>query len=259
MRIDFSLLFIFGISIGSFLNVLIDRLPKNESILGRSRCDRCKKKINWYDLIPLLSFFLLKGRCRHCKTKLSWQYPIIEALTGGTFIYVYMLTSLTNGSQMFFISLMLNLILISGLIVIFMADFKYRIIPDQILLILVAISLFINLLFRPTSFGVNILSGGILFLVFLILYLMTHGRGMGFGDVKYVFFMGFLLGFPYSIVAFYIAFLTGAIISLILIIGGVKKFKQTIAFGPFLVASTFITYFYGDKLWIIFQKIIGMA
>ena len=204
-----------GLSVGSFLNVVIDRIPHGKSIIrGRSHCDFCQHQLIWYDLIPLFSFILLKRRCRYCHKLLSFQYPLVELLTGLLFVSTYFLPTL-----------LYYLIIISGLIAIFFTDLKYRIIPDQILIILIMTALFFEFFLDRLLIFNHLLSGFALFAIFLGLLLLTRGRGMGFGDVKLAFFMGLFLGFPKVMTAFYLAFLTGAVFSLILIVIGRKTMK----------------------------------
>lgn len=244
-------LFITGIFIGSFLNVLIDRIPKGEDfMLGRSHCDFCKKILEPLDLIPLFSFLFLKGRCRYCHKKLSWQYPVIEFISG-LILSFFFLTSVNYQMMLF------NYFLFAGLLVIFVSDLKYRIIPDQIVGFLVILQL-AELLIISGNMTNHIFSGIGFFLFFLLLVIITKGKGMGLGDVKYSFFMGLLLGFPKIIVAFYASFLTGAVFSLILILKGKKTMKSTVAFGPFLVFGTVVTYHYGNRLWVYFRMITGI-
>ena len=142
-------IFLFGVSIGSFLNVLIDRLPQERKITGRSVCDYCQHQLSWYDLIPILSFFLLKGRCRYCRKKLSFQYPLVEILTGLMFIFVF-LTYVKNIQE---ISIWQNWLVILSLwgivscfIVIFFSDVKYHLISDYILLALFGFSFFFEVI-----------------------------------------------------------------------------------------------------------------
>lgn len=252
------LLFILGLSVGSFLNVLIDRLPQNESILGRSRCDHCKHQLSWYDLIPLLSFFLIQRRCRYCKYKLFWQYPIVELITGFLFVYTFTTMMYIIEANRFYFVVVYTLILISGLITIFVTDLKYRIIPDQVLGFLL-LSSFIFILFSQTvDFSSHLVSAIGAFILFLSLTIFTRGKGMGLGDVKFAFVIGMILGIPLIIVALYLSFLTGAVISLILVIRGKKTMKSTIPFGPFLVFGAFAALFYGESLWEIFKRIIGI-
>lgn len=235
-----AFVFIFGLLVGSFLNVLIYRLPKNINFIkGRSFCPKCKAKINWYDNIPLFSFILLGGKCRRCKSPISWRYPIVELVTGLLFFLSY-LNRLS----------ILNYILFSGLIVIFFIDLEHQIIPDEILLPLIVLFLIKLFFLLNTKYLIlNTLSSAIgSFLFLLTIYLVTKGKGMGFGDVKLAFLMGLVLGFPKIIVAFYLAFLTGAFIGVILILGRKAKLKQKIAFGPFLSFSTLIAILWGEKI-----------
>lgn len=262
------ILFVLGLSVGSFLNVLIDRIPHNESIWkNRSHCDYCKHILSWYDLIPVFSFLILTRKCRYCHKKISWQYPLIELITGVAFLFTYIFflfnqLSTTNNlpageaGQQF--QIIYHLILVSSLIAIFFADLKYRIIPDQILILLAVVTFIYLYFFQRNNLPDHLLAALIFFSIFFILVLVTRGKGMGLGDVKYAFVMGFILGMSFSVVSFYLSFLTGAVISLILIIKGKKKMKSTIPFGPFLTASTAITLFYGKNLWDIFRKIIGI-
>lgn len=238
----YFLLFFFGTFIGSFLGVIIYRLPRGESIVGgRSHCDHCNKSLTPLDLIPVFSFLFLRGKCRHCKTKLSWFYPVVEVVTGILFV----IAALHVGG-VYQISMVYYLFLVSVLIVIFFIDLKNGIIPFSVIFPAIIVS-FLYLIFLQNSLVVNhILAGVGAFLFFLVLFLATRGRGMGFGDVVYVFFMGLVLGFPNIVVGLYIAFVTGALISLILVWLKLKKLKGgIIPFGPFLVFGTLIGLFWG--------------
>ncbi len=256
----FLLIFLLGTTIGSFLNVLVDRLPQGISPWkGRSFCDHCKKTLKSYDLIPLFSFAVLKGKCRYCHHKLSWQYPLLEILTGVIFVLtVYFLTQkqmvLDESIQYQVVSIMnvvtiiYSLWILSSFIVIFFTDLKYGIIPDKIVFpaILVTIA---HLVFANNSVLVNHLLASLgAFLLFFALFAITRGKGMGFGDVKLVFLLGLFLGFPLIFINLYLSFLTGAIISLILVMSGKLKFKNTVPFGPFLIVCAIISYFLGDQI-----------
>lgn len=249
------IIFILGLSIGSFLNVLVERIPKNESFIkGRSHCDFCRHKLSWYDLIPVVSFIFLKGRCRYCLKSISLRYPFVEIVTAISYLFVYLNFSSYNLQLITY-----NLIIISGLIIIFFTDFKYRIIPDPVLIPLIILVSIYDLYVFKLSFIYNYFPAAFLFSgLFLFLVVITKGKGMGLGDVKYAFFMGLLLGFPNIIISFYIAFLTGAFISLILVLKGKKSLKSKIAFGPFLVMATFVTMFWGNELWMQFKQFLGI-
>ncbi len=256
-------IFIFGTAIGSFLNVLIDRLPNNQSINGRSHCDYCGKKLNWYDMFPVFSYFILGGKTRCCKKKLSFQYPLIEFLTGVIFVLVFKdspyVESLTRTVLIFGI--------LSCLIVIFVSDLKYQLISDYVLLGLFIFSVLFHLFVgseNPTPTTIYnylqplttyILSGLIVCLPIFLIYFISKERAMGLGDVYLSAIMGFLLGWQAGLLALYIAFVTGAIFGVIVIILKNKKLKSKIAFGPFLVIGTVIMLFWGEKLLEIVKKI----
>lgn len=224
---------LFGLAIGSFLNVLIDRLPRGKNVItGRSVCDYCKKTLRWFELIPLLSWVLQSGRCRRCHKKLSVQYPLIELVTGVGFVL------LAPSYWLIF----------CALLVIFVADLKYQIIPDSMVVLGI-----IGVLMQGPAFDARQgpalwLSGAGASGFFFLLWLVTRGRAMGLGDVKFVFLMGLLLGFPGVIVATYLAFLTGAGVGVILILRGIKGLKSKIAFGPFLILGTCITLVWGPQI-----------
>lgn len=255
------LLFIIGLIVGSFLNVVICRLKTQESIITkRSYCPYCKKKLAWHELIPLMSFVLQKGKCRKCKKKISWQYPLVELATGILFASVFKFVTsqeaiIDRGS---IISLLFWLFVISCLIIIFVYDLKHYIIPDKIIYPAIIIAFIYQLQYSFFNFKFSIdvqfpifnylLAGLIAGLFFLIIILASKGKWMGVGDLKLAVFMGLVLGWPDIFAALFLSFLTGALVSLILIILNKKKLKSEIPFAPFLTAATLITIFWGDIL-----------
>lgn len=243
------LIFVIGASIGSFLNVLIDRLPNDETILGRSHCDHCGKKLSWFDLIPIVSFIFIKGKCRYCHKSLSFQYPFIEALTGISFVLVYLF-------QFSIIHLILMWGIASCLIVIFFTDLKYHLISDYML---VAIAVFIGLLHISSNLNlVNFLiSGAFVALPIYLIYFISRERAMGLGDVHLSFTVGFLLGWRMGFMALYIAFVLGAVVGLIMIAIHKKKLKSRIPFGPFIVTGTVVMLFYGSLIMEFIGRIYG--
>lgn len=265
-------LFLLGLAVGSFLNVLIDRLPRDESVIkGRSHCESCKKILAWYDLMPVLSFVLLGGKCRYCHSPISFFYPLVELVTGVMFVLTFFLLviplchpelvsgSISLGFEMpkqvrhdtcinVYLELVYYLFIVSSLIVIFFTDLKYGIIPDKIVYPGVVISLLYLLIFHNSLFIIHLLSALGAFLFFLFLFLVTRGRGMGFGDVKLVFLLGLFLGFPKIMIALYFAFLTGAFWGCILILWRKKRLSETISFGPFLSAGAFISLLWGEGI-----------
>jgi prepilin signal peptidase PulO-like enzyme (type II secretory pathway) len=244
--------FLFGLTIGSFLNVLIYRIPiKLGFINGRSFCPNCKKSISWYDNIPLLSYFLLKGKCRKCKSPIPFRYLLVELLTGVLTVLIFNFKFQISNQGLIFnfkttANLVLSLFLVWGLIVIFFIDLKHFIIPLEMIYPLIAVFFIFRII--DGNFLNYFLSGCGAFLFLFSLFLITKGKGMGFGDVQFAFLMGIVLGFPKIIVAFYLAFLTGAIIGTILIIKGKAKLKKPIPFGPFLSGAVFISYLWGEKI-----------
>lgn len=255
------ILFILGLAVGSFLNVLIDRMPKGKSILFPcSFCDHCKKQIFRHDLIPVLSFVYLGGRCRFCRKKISPQYPFVEFLTGILFAAAYIFLNSNHQSSIINYQFLMiyHLIIICGMIAVFFIDLKNRIIPDNILIFIGMLSLLEMFFLDRVNLPNHLFTGVGFFLFFLLLVIMTRGKGMGLGDVKFAFVIGLILGFPLVLVSFYLSFLTGALISLILVLKGKKTMKSTIPFGPFLAGSTLISLFWGDVLWRILQRIIGI-
>lgn len=257
------LLFFLGLAFGSFLNVLIYRLANSLRLTGRSICPHCKKQITWHDNIPLLSFILLRGKCRRCHSSISWQYPVVELLTGTLFVLVFLFLpsesikypfgpSSGQGQVLsikYLLSLGYYLLIVSSLVAIFFIDFKHGIIPDRIIYPTVTISFSYLILSTKYLILNHFLSALGAFLFFFLLVFITKGKGMGMGDVKLAFLMGLFLGFPKIVIALYVAFLTGAAISLILVLWGKKKFfGGTIPFGPFLVFGAFVAFFAGGEL-----------
>jgi len=259
---------ILGTAVGSFLGVVVDRLASKESVWkGRSHCDHCRHNLAPIDLIPLVSFFILGQKCRYCHKRLSWFYPVIEVFTGVCFLLasvaILQQTDLLLSQIGTQLLLLYYLSLISCLIVIFFTDFRYGIIPFKIVVIAFISALIWEILLPYLGFSLltihllgiqnNFISvllsalgaGGF----FLVIFLATKGRGMGFGDVVYAFLMGFILGFPLIIVGLYLAFVAGAAVSLSLVLLKKKKFRGgTIPFGPFLAFGTIISLFYGAQL-----------
>lgn len=245
--------FILGTLVGSFLNVVVIRLKKNESILKtRSHCPYCKKKLKWFELIPIISFFVQKGRCRKCKKKISWQYPLVELFTGLIFIlsvfYYLNYFSLYN-----FINFSYLLVFSCFLLVIFVYDLKYGLVSDKVIYPAVIITILYDIYLAVVtgrfsiltlSFAASLILGGF----FLFLVLVSKERWMGMGDVKIGFLLGLFFGPIQLFAAVFLAFLFGALISLVLIIFKKKTLKSEIPFGPFLAGASFIIIFWGSYL-----------
>ncbi len=237
----YFLIFIFGLCIGSFLNVIICRLETEEKISNsRSHCPKCGHILHWYDLIPVLSFVLQKAKCRYCNKKISWQYPVIEIFTGCLFLLIlnFQFSILNEFSIFQFLNLFYYFFIVSCLIIIFVYDLKYCLILDKI--IYPAIGLAFIYLFFQNNFLNYFFSALGASLFFFLIVLITKGKGMGIGDIKLAFFMGLVLGWPKIMLALMLAFFSGALIGVILLILGRKKMSSEIPFGPFLAGATFI-------------------
>ncbi len=254
---EYTYIFLLGLFLGSFFNVLADRLSKEETIGGRSRCDICKHTLAWYDLIPIISFTLLKGRCRYCRAPISYGHVYAEIMTGVSFILTWYL------SHQFYPTLALHIIhiVITGiLIVMLLSDIRYQIIPDemQIALALAGIARFFFLtvnIFKPIFPQIytieylylvgQLIGGGLIVAVpLLLIFLVTKGKGMGFGDVKLTFNMGLVLGMWNGLYALYLGFISGGIVGGVILLSKKAKLKSKIAFGPFLILGLYIMLFY---------------
>ncbi len=231
-----------GLFFGSFFLVVAQRLATNTSFIrGRSQCDYCHHVLSWIELIPVVSFLFQGGKCKHCRKKLSWWYPLSELMTGMTFLIVGLYATTA-------FSLIGLLVITSCLLIIFFSDREYEIIPLQPVII-ACVAEVVMLAFAPSIFLNHLLSALGASLFFYIIYIATRRKGMGFGDVIFAFLMGFVLGFPYIIFGLYFSFLSGAIISLILVALKKKKLHGgTVPFGPFLVLGTFTMMVWGKDL-----------
>lgn len=249
---------IFGIIIGSFLNVVILRMNTGKGINGRSGCLSCNKKLHWHELIPVISFFALKRRCSGCKSKVSWQYPLVEISTGIIFLGVFLkqFSVFEYAPILAVVGLIFYLIIWSILVVIFVYDLKHTIIPNKLVYTFAIFAFVFNLIQIPYDlwfkmpYVLDILSGFIFFIPFFCIWYFSNGRAMGLGDGKLVLGIGFLLGFVSGISAIVIAFWIGAIVSVVLMLVSrlnISKhnitIKSEIPFAPFLILGTLILFF----------------
>lgn len=236
--------FLLGLAIGSFLNCVIYRLEKEESLMGRSYCPGCKHTLGWLDLIPLFSFLFLGGRCRYCGAKISVQYPLVEMLTGLVFVLI-----VANSAEIsHFLNLAFLFYIASVLLVIFIYDLKHFIIPDKILFPAIAVAFLYRLVFNFSDFYLFIIAAFIASSFFFVIFLISRGQWMGFGDVKLAILLGLVLGFPNILAGLFLAFLFGAIIGSGAMFSGKKGLKSEIPFAPFLIAGTFTAMCWGSQI-----------
>jgi prepilin signal peptidase PulO-like enzyme (type II secretory pathway) len=237
-------LFIFGLAIGSFVNVVATRydgehfLFANKVIGGRSHCDGCKKTLQWFELIPLFSFVMQGGRCRTCKAKLSVQYPLVELASGLIFLFVPLALAPS-------IAAIFWIIVFESLLLMTLIDIELGIIPDEICIFLTVLGIVLAINNDPVSRLIAALVAGAFF---GLLILITKGKGMGMGDLKLAIPLGLLFGWPTIALVLMFAFLTGAVAGLIAIAFQKNTMKGTIAFGPFLAIGAAIVFFWGPSL-----------
>ncbi len=297
--IYYPLLFVLGLAIGSFLNVISFRyrpghpLLEERTIGGRSHCRHCGKELNWYELIPVLSFILQMGKCRNCREKISFQYPIVE-ITSGLIVaivpwYLKGLQFSIFGTQAALVAGHWPLIVASAVwIAIFLLflllsiiDFRHYLIPDAINLALVILGLVWT--FTVSHYGsINYSSGSFLeyyssifglsgniwashiiaamlgMAFFGAIIILSRGAAMGWGDFKLVGAIGLIFGWPDILLVLMVAFIIGALITLPLLIKKKKRLKDAVPFGPFLVLGGTLVFFFGFQIIDYYFKLFGL-
>lgn len=287
--IDYVILFIFGLAIGSFLNVVALRYDGDHFLFdpkmigGRSHCPHCKTTLRWFELFPLFSFLFQGGKCRTCKVKLGIQYPMMELLSGIIFVAVPLRFSfvsyLVAHPSDFLLLSALWIVVFEVLLLISYIDILLGIIPDELNLALLVVG-FLDVFFLAKDFGIgnssffgifavifglqtnvwiNHLVGALFGVIFFgALVAVTRGRGMGMGDVKFALPLGLLFGWPDILIIAMIAFILGGGFGLIAIFTGKKTMKSAVPFGPFLVVAVVIAFFWGSFLLNGYLHIMGI-
>ena len=272
-----------GAIVGSFLNVVALRYNTGATICGRSRCFSCSTTIQWFDLVPIVSFIALRGRCRRCGSAISVQYPLVEMITGVIFALVFwrvVPSSLQDGlfllNTYYLILTTYYWVVFSLLIAISVYDLRHKIIPNGLVYLFITLA-FLNVLgvlnfesgilnlignwklpaLRSLGAGGeigNLISGPFLAAPFALLWLLSRGRWMGLGDAKLALGIGWLLGFLQGLAALAFSFWLGALVSIGVLFGKrlglfsswtTVTMKSEIPFGPFLVLGTFLVWFFG--------------
>ncbi len=233
------IIFLYGIVIGSFLNVCIFRIPKKENIatIG-SHCMSCNHSLKWYDLVPLMSWLCLGGKCRYCRAKISVQYPLIEAINGFGYVLIFCI----NGYN---VDSILLALMFSALVVLSVIDLRTFEIPPQINLFILGIGIIRAILDYENIvshlIGLVCISGFLLLLI-----VVTNGRAMGGGDVKLMAAAGLVLGAKQIILAFFLGCIIGSVIHLIIM--KVCNKGNQLAFGPYLSAGIVIAMLFGNQM-----------
>lgn len=254
-----AIFFAFGLCVGSFLNVVIIRGTAGERLGGRSRCRNCSKTLGVRELIPVASYILQSGRCRGCHALISLQYPLVELATAGAFAVIawYFAPSLygENGSisAQALLGLGFTCAVAGAGLAILISDLRFQLIPDGATASLALAGLFFS--YTRGSVAPDLAAALACVLFFFLLWFVSGGRWMGFGDVKLVAATSLLVGYPAAIAAALFAFWLGGITGALLLLGGGKQWGSRIPFGPFILAGAVAAWLWGDA----FFTFIGLA
>jgi leader peptidase (prepilin peptidase) / N-methyltransferase len=235
------LVFIYGLLLASFYNVVGLRIPLKKSIIKpRSACPYCGHQLSAKELMPVLSFVIQRGKCVSCSGRISLLYPIMELITGTFFVLAYQVFGLQ-------LELIVALTLISLFSIITVSDIKYMIIPDKVLLFFAALFI-VERLFVPLSPWWGSLTGAALGFTLLLFIAIVSRGGMGGGDIKLFALIGFVLGVKGLLLSFFLATLLGAVVGILGMLLGKFKKGEAIAFGPYICLGTILAYFFGEKI-----------
>ncbi len=257
MEIILAVIFaLFGVAIGSFLNVCIDRLPAGKSLIyPASHCDACQHPVASKDLIPVVSYLWLRGRCRYCRTNISPRVLLVELLGGVLFPLAFWRFGL---SAEFAITAFWGCVFL----VIMFIDWEHKLILNKVTysaavvaLVILAVNSLLpepgilsNLIFLPKPSILSGIIGGAIGFTFLLIPALINPRGMGFGDVKMAALIGLVTGFPLALVAVFMGVVLGGLLAVILLLFRIKKRKETIPLGPFLSLATIATLLWGIQI-----------
>lgn len=273
---------------GSFLNVVAARYKPDRFLLdirslgGRSYCPKCKTKLTWYELVPIVSFFAQIARCRHCAKPISWQYPIIEIASGLIFVAVptyfenaygvLPLAMLGQDITWFYALSVIWIFAFLALLLLSVIDFYQYLIPNELTLFLVFLGIGSTLFEQGSFLGylaplleisanpwVSHLVGALLTLLFFgLIIAVTRGRGMGMGDLKLAGALGFLFGWPDILLVGMTAFIVGSLASIRLLLNKKKTLHDAVPFGPFLALSAGIVFFFGFYIVRTYLAVFGL-
>jgi prepilin signal peptidase PulO-like enzyme (type II secretory pathway) len=275
--------FVFGLLMGSFLFNVAERLMASEPFIkGRSKCPKCKVELNAKNLIPLVSYTIQRGKCSGCHEKISFYYPLSELTMGLLAVLAIYLSGFYNSPALFTgVNFFYYLVIFAIFLIIFFTDLRYQLIPNSVLYAGIAVAIFFKLtvaavwlyktytMLTSTAVGVylahgdyfraqvnseihkllwDLLAGIIIAVFFGLLVVLTRGRGMGRGDIWLGFMIGIFNGLPLGFIAVFIGFVLGSIVGLGLIVTKLRKSKDTIAFGPFLMIGSIAALVFGNQI-----------
>jgi leader peptidase (prepilin peptidase)/N-methyltransferase len=234
-----------GLSVGSFLNVVIYRLPRGESLASPpSRCPKCGKRLAWFDNIPVVSWVVLRGKCRRCGAPISVQYPIVEAITAVAAVVVVVATPVDG------VVLASRLVLTAILITLFMIDLELQILPNVITLPGIVAGFLFSLFGPPgplaSLIGI-VLGAGVLYAIAAAYYFVRREEGMGMGDVKMLAMIGAFLGWRAVLLTLFLSSLVGAVVGVALLSTKKEGLKYALPFGTFLALAAFVAMLVGER------------
>ncbi|PIR96555.1 MAG: prepilin peptidase [Candidatus Doudnabacteria bacterium CG10_big_fil_rev_8_21_14_0_10_42_18] len=260
-----AIIFMFGSVIGSFLNVVILRLPKEKKLTGRSACENCGAALSAPELVPLFSYIGLRGKCKNCGKDISPRYFIVEFITGFLFLAGWLFIQPQDLTGLML--LLKWFVALSVLLVVFVTDLEHFLIFDNVIFTGIVLASIINLVLDITGTGSAFsirgeFLGGLAAAVaaalpFFIIWYISKGSWMGFGDVKLALFLGVVLGIPLVGVGIFLAVILGGAVSIMLLLSGRKKLKSPVPFGVFLAFASAFTLFYGGRFLNWYLAILG--
>ena len=243
--IELAIVTFLGLAIGSFLNVVIHRLPRSQSLVSPgSRCPSCGYALGAADNVPVLSYIFLGGRCRKCRTRISIRYPVVELITGALFVGFYFVFGWTG-------LLAVRLLFVSAMIALFAIDLEHHLLPDAITLPGIAVGLIASAFLPPGFVSAligTLLGGGVLWAVGEAYYRYSGQEGMGGGDVKMLAMIGAFLGWQQVIVTLIFSSIAGSIIGLLVIAIKRGGMKHALPYGTFLAIAAVFASLWGDQL-----------
>lgn len=240
------IVFLIGLLLGSFFNVCIYRIPREQSIIfPPSYCPFCCKRLTWRDLIPVFSWIFLRGKCRYCKQRISYRYPLIELTTGLIFLLLYIEFGISG-------TFLTYSILCSILIIATVIDIEHQIIPNGLVLTGTVAGIALTLAGLSVHWKdalIGILAGGGTFLLVAFLsQLILKKEGMGGGDIKLMAMIGLMIGWKLTVLTILVSVYAGGLVGGLLLLCGIKKRGDAIPYGPFIAAGTIVSVIFGDEL-----------
>lgn len=252
-----TILAFLGLCFGSFVNALVWRIHTGRDwVRARSQCPKCHHELAWYDLVPLFSFLSLRGKCRYCHKPISWQYPIVEAATALTFVVSYYYWSGGVFGVGDWVLLVTWLATSVGLVALLVYDVRWMILPNRIIYPTLAIAASGRLIYilsfepsKPRALAAWLLSVAIASGLFWIIFMVSRGRWIGYGDVRLGLILGTVLAdSAQSVLMIFTAAVLGSLVAIPLLLSGKKSISSRLPFGPFLIVGTFFVLIYGQSV-----------